>query len=146
MICSNYRLGSRLWLNETSQISEPNSDQMPAVVREKSWPILGRIYLSMIEYPKYDWHAAFSHKRLCYSRTTAGTFILNLLFSAAEENTVLNSMFLFISFKNKTYCRKLGNSYLETCLNRLVIHRKCLNFLKKRCLTHNSIQLCRVIH
>ena len=38
------------------------------------------MHLLMIEYPKHGWHLSFGHKRLCYSRATAGTFILNLLY------------------------------------------------------------------
>ena len=51
---------------------------MQAAMKQKSLLMLGQMYLSMIEYSKHDWHAAFSHKRLCYRRATAGTFILNL--------------------------------------------------------------------
>ena len=42
--------------------------------------MLDHVYLSMIEYPKYYWHGAFGHKRLCYKRATAENFILNLLY------------------------------------------------------------------
>ena len=74
------RLGSRFWVNETSQISERYSDQMQAIMKQRICPMFGQMHLSMIEYPKHDWHAAFGHKRLCCRRATAGTFILNLLY------------------------------------------------------------------
>ena len=74
-----YRLGSRFWVNETSQISEHYSDQMQAVMKQQSCPIVGQMYLWIIECPKHDWHAAFGHKRLCYRRAIARTLILNLL-------------------------------------------------------------------
>ena len=44
--------------------------------------MLGKVYLSMIEYQKHDWHSAFGYKKLRYSRATAGNFILNLLYFA----------------------------------------------------------------
>ena len=78
------RLGSRSGVNETSQISERYSDQVGAVMKQKSWLMLGQMYLSKVEYSKNDWHASFGHKRLCYRRATAGTFILNLLYT--EKN------------------------------------------------------------
>ena len=82
IVCWNrYRLGSRFWVNETSQISERYNDQMQAVMKQNICPMFGQMYLSMIEYPKHDWHAVLGHKRLCYRRATAGTFILNLLYS-----------------------------------------------------------------
>ena len=97
-------LGSRFRVNETSQTSEHYSDQMQAVMKPKSWPILDQIYLSMIEYPKHDWHAAFGHKRLCYRRATAGTFILNLLYSAFliwnENRLVVKKMLKSVFLKN----------------------------------------------
>ena len=40
----------------------------------------GQMHLSINENPKHDWHSAFGDKRLCYSRATAGTFILNLIY------------------------------------------------------------------
>ena len=43
------------------------------------------MYLSMIEYSKYDWHAAFGHKRLCCRHATAVTFILNLLYKGLVD-------------------------------------------------------------
>ena len=36
---------------------------------------VGSVYISMIEYPKNKWLSAFGYKRLCYNRTTAGTFM-----------------------------------------------------------------------
>ena len=74
-----YRLGSRFRVNETSQISERNSVQMKAAMKQKRLAILDHMYLSMIECSKHDWNSAFGHKMLCYSRATAGTLILNLL-------------------------------------------------------------------
>ena len=47
--------------------------------------MLGHMDISIIEYPKYHWHVAFGHKRLCYERATAGTFILNLLYMSGSE-------------------------------------------------------------
>ena len=41
--------------------------------------MLGQMYLSIIECPKYAWHAAFGHKRLCYRSATAGTSIFSVL-------------------------------------------------------------------
>ena len=41
---------------------------------------VGQTNLLMIECPKYDWLATFCHKRLCYRRATAGTFVLDLLY------------------------------------------------------------------
>ena len=76
----NNRLGSRFWVNETSQISERYSDQIKATMKQKSWLMLGLMNFSMIEYPKDTLHSSFGHKRLCYKRATAGTFILNLLY------------------------------------------------------------------
>ena len=38
------------------------------------------MYLSMIEYQKHDWCSVFGKKRLCFSRATAGTFSLNLVY------------------------------------------------------------------
>ena len=35
----------------------------------------------MIECPKRDWLVLFGHQGLCYRRTTAGTFVLDLLYS-----------------------------------------------------------------
>ena len=75
------RLGSRFRVNKTSQISERYSVQMKAAMKQKRFVILVQMYLSMIEYPEDDWDSAFSHKRLCYSRATAGTFILNEMHS-----------------------------------------------------------------
>ena len=49
---------------------------MKAVMKQKRLLMLGQMQLSMIEYLKHDWHSAFGHKRLCYSRATAGTFYL----------------------------------------------------------------------
>ena len=72
------RLGSRFRVYETSQISGRYSVQMKAAVKQKRLAMLDQMYLSMIECPKHDWHSAFVHKRLCYSRATNGTFILNL--------------------------------------------------------------------
>ena len=43
---------------ETSQISVRYSDQIQAVMKQKSWPKLGQMYLSMIEYPPKDCLAA----------------------------------------------------------------------------------------
>ena len=73
-----YRLGSRFRVNETSQTSERYSVQMKAAIKQKKFMMLSQMYFSMIEYPKFDWYSAFGHKRLCCSRATAGTFILNL--------------------------------------------------------------------
>ena len=42
----------------------------------------------MIEYTKEDWHAAFGYKRLCYRRATAGTFVLDLLYSEKDDKKV----------------------------------------------------------
>ena len=75
-----YRLGSRVRVNETSQYLERYSVQMKAAMKQKILVLLGQMYLSMIEYPNHDWHSAFDHKGLCYSRATAGTFNLNLLY------------------------------------------------------------------
>ena len=55
-------------------------------MKQKSQLTLGHIYISMIEYPKYYWYVPFGHKRLCYERATAGTFILNLLYSVEKLN------------------------------------------------------------
>ena len=60
---------------------------MQAVMKQKSCLMLGLMYLSIIECPKHDWHAAFGHKRLCYMRATAGTFILNLLYTTSAPLT-----------------------------------------------------------
>ena len=68
---------------------------MQAVIEQKSWPILGQIYLSMIEYPKHDWHAAFGHRRLCYRRVTAGTIILNLLYNSLRYFDINEDIFQF---------------------------------------------------
>ena len=43
--------------------------------------MVGQTYLLMIKCPKYDWLAAFFYKKLCYRRATAGTFVLDLLYS-----------------------------------------------------------------
>ena len=40
------------------------SDQMQAVMKRKRWLMLGQMYLSMVEYPKHDWRAAFGPKWL----------------------------------------------------------------------------------
>ena len=74
------RLGSRFWVNETSQFSERYCDQIQAVMKQKSCPMLGQMYFSVTECPKHDWNAAFGHNRLCYMRATVGTFLLNLLY------------------------------------------------------------------
>ena len=75
-----YGLGSRFWVNETSQFLDRYSDQMQTAMKQKSLLMLGQMYFSMIEYSKHDWHASFGHKRLCFRRATAGTFILNLFY------------------------------------------------------------------
>ena len=57
--------------------------------------MLGHIYLSMIEYPKWYCHVGFDHKRLCYKRATAGTFILNLLYKDQKKTLqIKQEMFL----------------------------------------------------
>ena len=56
------RLGSRFGVNETSQISEHNSVQMKAAMKQKRLVMLGQMYLAMIEYPKHDWHSGFGEK------------------------------------------------------------------------------------
>ena len=68
-------------LYETSQISECYSVKMKAAMKQKRLVRLGQMFLTIIEYPKHDWHSVFGHKRLCYRRATAGTFILNLLYN-----------------------------------------------------------------
>ena len=73
------RLGSRFRFNETSQILERYSVERKAAMKQKRLVMLDQMYLSMNEYQKHDWQSAFGYKRLCYSRATAGTFILNLL-------------------------------------------------------------------
>ena len=78
------RLCSRFRVNETSQISERYSVHMKVAMKQRRLAILGQMYFSMIEYPKHDWHSAFGHKMLCYSRATAGTFILNLLYYSSS--------------------------------------------------------------
>ena len=50
-------------------------------MKQKNVLILGKMYFSMIEYPENDLQSAIGHKRLYYSRATAGIFILNLLYS-----------------------------------------------------------------
>ena len=60
-----YRLGSRFRVNETSQISERYSVQMKAAMKQKRLVMLVQMYLSMIDYPKHDWHSAFGKKRGC---------------------------------------------------------------------------------
>ena len=60
-----YRLGSRFWVNETSQISERYSNQRQAVMKQKSCLMLAQMHISINECPKHDHHAAFGHKRLC---------------------------------------------------------------------------------
>ena len=50
--------------------------------------MLGHMDILMIEYPKYYWHVAFGHKRLCYERATAGTFILNLLYRWTQQRNI----------------------------------------------------------
>ena len=75
------KIASKFCVNETSQISERYSVQIKAAMKQKRFVILVQMYLSMIEYAKHDWDSEFGHKRLCYSRATAGIFILNLLYS-----------------------------------------------------------------
>ena len=98
------KLGSRFRVNETSQILEPYSVQMKAAMKQKKIEILVQMYLSMIEYPKDDCDSAFGHKRLCYSRATAGTFILNLLYNMkfkGKKTLGINEAFqLFLRSKN----------------------------------------------
>ena len=60
----NNRLGSRFWVNKTSQFSERYSDQMQDAMKQKKMLMLDQMYLSMIEYSKHDWHAAFDHQTL----------------------------------------------------------------------------------
>ena len=58
--------------------------------------------ISMIEYPKYYWHVAFGHKRLCYERATAGTLIFRLLYTAVyylDLNDLYNRPFLPLFWK-----------------------------------------------
>ena len=50
-------------------------------MKQKRLVMLDQMFLLMIEYPKHDWHSAFGHKILCYSRATGVTFILNLLYT-----------------------------------------------------------------
>ena len=84
IVCWNrYRLGSRFWVNETSQISERYNDQMQAVMKQNICSMFVQMYLSMIEYPKHDWHAVLGHKR----RATAGSFILNLLYCSKFQKS-----------------------------------------------------------
>ena len=61
---------------------------MKAAIKQKRLVMLGplgQIYPSMIECPKHDWQSPFVRKSLCYSRATAGTFILNLLYFAEKR-------------------------------------------------------------
>ena len=74
------RLGSRFRFNETSQILERYSVERKAAMKQKRLVMLGQMYLLTIEYPKHDWHSAFGHKRVCYSRAMLETYILNLLY------------------------------------------------------------------
>ena len=112
--CHSYRLGSRFWLYETSQIPECYSVQMQAVMKQKSWPMLRQMYLSMIQYPRHDWHAAFGHKRLCCKRATAGTFILILLYNDSGEKIFFsNSNTLKAFLKSLCACYIFVNSYNE---------------------------------
>ena len=53
------------------------------------------MYLSMIDYPKRDWHPALGHKRLCYNRATAGTFILSLLYIPSKKQNFREFAFRF---------------------------------------------------
>ena len=79
-----YRVGSRFCVNETSQFSERYSVQREAATKQKRQVMLGHIDISMIEYLKHYWDVAFGHKRLCYERATAETFILNLLYISVD--------------------------------------------------------------
>ena len=47
----------------------------------------------MVEYLKHDWHEAFCHKRLCYRRAMAGTFILNLLFRETASRNAMGDIY-----------------------------------------------------
>ena len=42
--------------------------------------MLGHMYLSMNEWPKFYWLVLFGHKRLRYKRDTAGIFLFKLLY------------------------------------------------------------------
>ena len=61
---------------------------MKTAMKQKRLALLDQITLSMIEYPEYDWHLVFGHKRLCYSRATTGTFILNLLYLLTSPKSI----------------------------------------------------------
>ena len=93
------RLGSRFRVNETSQIAGCYSVQMKAAMKQKRLLMLGQMYLLMIECPKHDWHSAFGDKRLWYSRATAGTFILNLLYCAKYRFMIIYVCYLLFSWQ-----------------------------------------------
>ena len=97
------RLGSRFRVNETSQISERYSVERKAAMKQKRL-VMCQMYLSKIEYPKHDSHSAFGHKRLCYSRATFWTFILNLLYFDAIKRQKWSILFMSSFSKNQVYC------------------------------------------
>ena len=78
---------------------------MKAAMKQKRLLMLGQIYLLMIECPKHDWHSAFGDKRLCYSRATAGTFILNLLYTVfvVLYNDSVCTQYLYILYEVKSF-------------------------------------------
>ena len=110
------RLGLRSWVNETSLISEHYSDQMEGVMKQKSCTILDQMYLSRIGYLKHDCHAAFGHKRLCYKRAMADTFIFNLLYDMRyERKSVTDKTFLLFAVQNLSRkCIKHVHSTLQS--------------------------------
>ena len=75
-----------------------------------------KVYLSMIECPKYDWHVAFCYKRLCYRRATAGTFVLDLLYwpfwtQNASKEAISNGLYIFESFFSKYVTLRLRQNF-----------------------------------
>ena len=100
------RLGSRFWVNETSQISERYSDQMQAVMKLKSYPMSVQMCLSIVECQEYGRHAAFDHERLaCYGRNFN---LESTLFGQLKEKCEKGRKFLldFSIVKNDAVCVK----------------------------------------
>ena len=71
-----YKLDSNIFVYETSHLNT----QMQAATYEAK-EMLSQIQFSLIESPKNDWHADSCRNGLGFKRTTAGAFILNLLYS-----------------------------------------------------------------
>ena len=100
----------------------------------------------MIEYPKNGWHLSFGHKRPCYSRATAGTFILNLLYRVNRFDVTTTSFILIFTLimplKKYVYKWKLFNTkwfYLQKVFLLWIFFKRHKKFACIRFLWENDV-------